>query len=79
MVVLPEHMFVNLIDTELQRRIVSSKEMDYDAAKAIKDLLEQGPLEAKHNLDDWKVEEFEGQNILFYKDKNYIPKDDELR
>jgi hypothetical protein len=69
-VVLPEHLFVNLIDTELQKRIVKAKNLDYDAAEAIKELLEQGPMEAKKDLEDWEVEEFEGENVLFYKGKN---------
>jgi hypothetical protein len=77
--VLPEHLFVNLIDIELQKKIANAKNMDYDAAKAIKKLLKQGPREAKKNLMDWEVEEFEGENILFYKEKNYVPIDAELR
>jgi Integrase zinc binding domain/Integrase core domain len=27
---------------------------------------------------DWEVEEFEGENVLFYKEKNYVPIDAEL-
>jgi Integrase zinc binding domain len=77
--VLPEHLFVNLIDVELQKKIANAKNMDYDAAEAIKELLEQGPREAKKDLMDWEVEEFEGENILFYKEKNYVPIDAELR
>jgi hypothetical protein len=50
---------------ELQKKIVNAKNMDYDAAEAIKELLEQGPKEAKKNLEDWEVEEFEGENVLF--------------
>jgi Integrase zinc binding domain len=42
-------------------------------------LLEQRPREAKKDLMDWEVEEFEGENILFYKGKNYVPIDAELR
>ena len=42
-VVLPEHLFANLIDTELQRRIANTGKMDYDAAEAIKGLLGEGP------------------------------------
>ena len=38
-VVLPEHLFVNLIDQELQKQISESDDMDYDAAAAIKGLL----------------------------------------
>jgi RNase H-like domain found in reverse transcriptase/Integrase zinc binding domain/Reverse transcriptase (RNA-dependent DNA polymerase) len=78
-IVLLEHLFVNLIDMELQKKIANAKNMDYDAAEAIKELLEQGPKEAKKDLMDWEVEEFEGENILFYKEKNYVPIDAELR
>jgi Integrase zinc binding domain len=78
-IVLPEHLFVNLIDMELQKKIANAKNMDYDAAEAIKELIEQGPREAKKDLMDWEVEEFEGENILFYKGKNYVPIDAELQ
>ena len=78
-VILPEHLFANLINTELQRRITNTKDMDYNAAEVIKGLLGQGPNEAKKNLEDWEVEEFEGKNILFYKGKNYIPNNGELQ
>jgi hypothetical protein len=70
---LPEHLFINLIDMELQKKIANAKNMDYDTAEAIKELLEQGPREVKKNLMDWEVEEFEGENVLFYKEKNYVP------
>jgi RNase H-like domain found in reverse transcriptase len=68
-IVLPEHLFVNLIDMELQKKIANANNMDYDAAEAIKELLEQGPREAKKDLMDWEVEEFKGENVLFYKKK----------
>jgi hypothetical protein len=77
--VLPEHLFINLIDIELQKKIVNAKNMDYDAVEAIKELLEQVPKEAKKDLVDWEVEEFEGENVLFYKGKNYVPIDVELQ
>jgi Integrase zinc binding domain len=77
-VVLPEHLFVNLINMELQKKIANAKNMDYDAAEAIKKLLEQRPREAKEDLMDWEVEEFEGENVLFYKGKNYVLIDAEL-
>jgi hypothetical protein len=78
-IVLPEHLFVNLIDMESQKKIANAKNMDYDAAEAIKELLEQGPRGAKKDLIDWKVEEFKGENVLFYKGKNYVPIDAELQ
>jgi hypothetical protein len=78
-IVLLEHLFVNLINMELQKKIANAKNLDYDAAEAIKELLEQGPREAKKDLMDWEVEEFEGENVLFYKRKNYVPIDAELQ
>jgi hypothetical protein len=38
-IVLPEHLFVNLINMELQKKIANAKNMNYDAAKEIKQLL----------------------------------------
>jgi hypothetical protein len=64
---------------ELQMKIANAKNMDYDTMEAIKKLLEQGPKEAKKDSGDWKVEESKGENILFYKGKNYVPIDAELR
>ena len=78
-VMLPEHLFINLIDTDLQRRIASAKDLDFDAAEAIKGLLEQGPTPLRHDLTDWEIEDFDGENVLFYKGKNYIPQDMDLR
>jgi Integrase zinc binding domain len=64
---------------ELQKKIANAENIDYVAAEAIKELLEQGPREAKKDLMDWEVEEFKGENILFYKRKNYVPIDAELQ
>jgi hypothetical protein len=77
-IVLPEHLFINLIDMELQKKIADAKNMDYDVAELINKLLEQGPREAKQDLMDWEVEDFKGENVLFYKGKNYVPIDAEL-
>ena len=30
-------------------------------------------------LEDWTLEEVNGRNVLFYKGKNYIPRDTELQ
>jgi hypothetical protein len=78
-IVLLEHLFTNLIDMKLQKEIANAKNMDCDAAEAIKELLKQGPREVKKDLMDWEVEEFEEENILFYKGKNYMAIDAELR
>ena len=57
---LPERLFINLIDLDLQRRIANSDNLDYDAAETIKELLKTGPRELRHDLADWTTELFEG-------------------
>ena len=32
----------------------------------------------QHDLEDWKLEEHNGKNIMLYKGKNYIPNDLDL-
>ena len=65
-VILPEHLFVNLIDTELQRRIANTEDMDYDAAAVIKGILGQEPNETKK---DWEVEELKGRIYCSIKER----------
>ena len=77
-VMLPDKMFVNLIDMDLQNWIAIANDLDSDAAQALKLLLEEAPTEMTTGLQDWTLETTEGQNILFYKGKNYIPKDIDL-
>ena len=78
-VMLPNEMFVNLIDTDLQERIAIANDLDGNAAEALNLLLEKAPAEMTTGLEDWRLENTNGRNILFYKGKNYIPKDTELR
>ena len=78
-VMLPHNMFVNLIDTDLQERIATSDDLDGNAAEALKLLLEKGPTTMTTGLEDWELKNLNGRNVLFYKGKNYIPKNMELR
>jgi hypothetical protein len=50
-----------------------------DVKNTIETLMEEGPTNLKNNLQDWKIEEIDGQKTIFFKGKNYIPKDLELR
>jgi hypothetical protein len=59
-VVLPDNLFINLLDTELQERILNGKELDLDVKNAIETLMEEGPNNLKNNLQDWKIEEIGG-------------------
>ena len=76
---LPDELFVSLIDTDLQERIAMAGDLDGNAAEALKFLLESAPTAMTTGLEDWTLEEVNGQNVLFYKGKNYIPRDTELQ
>ena len=78
-IVLPEHLFVNLIDVDLQERIANANELDADMANVLQTLLGNGPTTLRNDLSDWTTEQFKGKQVLFYKGKNYIPKDTTLR
>ena len=77
-VMLPDALFVSLIDTDLQERIAMADDLNGNAAEALKFLLESAPTAMTAGLEDWALEEVNGQNVLFYKGKNYIPRDTEL-
>jgi RNase H-like domain found in reverse transcriptase/Reverse transcriptase (RNA-dependent DNA polymerase) len=51
-VVLPDNLFINLLDTELQEQILNGKEPDLDVKNAIKTLMEEGLTSLKNNLQD---------------------------
>jgi hypothetical protein len=76
---LPENLFINLLDMELQERILNGKGIDLDIKNPIETLLEEGPTNLQNNLHDWKIEEINGRWTIFYKEKNYVPKDQNLR
>ena len=76
---LPENLFIHLIDTDLQNRIAECQDMDKDATEALITLLDQKPTSLWTGLEDWTTEKFGGKNILSFKGKNYIPKDKALR
>ena len=77
-VMLPDELFVSLINTDLQKRIAMADNLDGNAAEALKLLLESATTAMTTRLEDWTLEEVNGQNVLFYKEKNYIPRDTEL-
>ena len=76
---LSDELFISLINTELQERILTCEKLDSDAMEALKVLLEEGPTTIRNQLPDWTVECMEGKQVLYYQGKNYIPKDEELR
>jgi hypothetical protein len=77
-ILLPDNLFLNLLDVNLRNRIMKNKEYDFDVTKAIKLLQEEGPTSIQNDLEDWKIEEIDNQKTIFYKGKQYIPEDQEL-
>jgi hypothetical protein len=75
-ILLPDDLFLNLLDVNLRDK---NKEYDFDVTKAIELLQEEGPTSIQNNLEDWKIEEVDNQKTIFYKGKQYVPKDQELR
>ena len=76
---LPNGMFLNLINTELLGKITDSNKMDKDATDAIKTLFDDESKTIRDTVADWTITEHEGKNVLFYKGRNYIPKNQDLR
>ena len=76
---LSKDLFISLIDTELQQEISDSKDLDSEAAGAMKIVLKEGPTQLCNDLTDWTIETNGDTTLLFYKNKNYIPKDQDLR
>jgi Integrase zinc binding domain len=78
-ILLPDNLFLNLLDVNLRDRITKNKEYDFNVTKAIELLQEKGPTSIQNDLEDWKIEEVNDQKMIFYKGKQYVPKDQELR
>ena len=41
--------------------------------------MEQSPHTLRRELGDWTIEKFENRDIIFFKGKNYIPRNDDLQ
>jgi len=62
-VLLPDNLFINLINMELQEKIANSTDMDIDATDALKVLLEQALTHLQKDLKDWSIDIFDDKNI----------------
>jgi hypothetical protein len=58
---LPENLFINLLDMELQERILNGKEIDLDIKNVMETLLEEEPTNLRNHLHDWKIEGIDGK------------------
>ena len=55
-IMLPDNIFLNLIDMDLQQKIAMMDDLDGSAAEALKLLLETAPTSMTKGLEDWKIE-----------------------
>jgi hypothetical protein len=67
-VILPDNLFINLLDTELQEQILNRKKFDLDVKNTIKTLMKEGPTSLKNDLQDWKIKEIDGRKTIFFKE-----------
>ena len=79
MILLPDDLFVNLLDMELQDQILEACNMDHNVSEALDQLLNSDISDLSKDLDNWKVEKTDKGNAIFYQGQNYIPKDFKLR
>ena len=66
---LPNDLFLNLIDLELQKKIAISDDLDGNAAEELKLLLETAPTSMTTGLDDWTMDRTDG---IFYSTRERI-------
>ena len=78
-IMLPENVFIDLIDEGLQRRIAKANDLDKDAMDALQLLLMDPPISKTKELEDWTLDISNGYRVLLYKGRSYIPKDIDLR
>ena len=50
---LPEEIFINLLDMDLQARIAKAENYDFDVKNTLEMLLEKGPSTLQQDLEDW--------------------------
>ena len=74
-VLLPDTLFVRVINNELQRMIKTAMMTD-DLVKNISDVLsKKGIPPIRSSLSDWKIED----GMLFYQERCYIPENHEIQ
>jgi hypothetical protein len=74
-IVLPDDIFVKMIDTELHDEIVDETAKDDFFAKALLAIKDNGPLPIRSKLEEWSTDE----GLLFFRDRCFIPENEGLR
>uniref|UniRef100_A0A0W0FNC5 Reverse transcriptase RNase H-like domain-containing protein n=1 Tax=Moniliophthora roreri TaxID=221103 RepID=A0A0W0FNC5_MONRR len=74
-VMLPDKLFVNVINAELKTILEDALPRDEFLQMTMESLIEKGTPPIKSSLQDWRTK----GNLLFYKDRIYVPNDPTLR
>ena len=72
-ILLPNDLFMNLLDLELQDWILKATDLDFDVSNTLEKLLDGELSNLANYLDNWEVENLDKGKMIFYKRKNYIP------
>ena len=76
---LPDNMFINLLDIDLQKWILNASDKTTDIKTTLETIIKEGLTILQNDLANWKIENVDGRKTIFYKGKNYIPNNQELR
>ena len=75
---LPDNMFINFLDIDLQEWILNSSDKMTDIKSTLETIMKEGSMNLQNDLANWKIEDVDGKKTIFYKGKNYIPNNQEL-
>lgn len=74
-VMLPDHLFLQVVDVDLQQQLIDASTKDSMITHTLKAKENGLPLPMKSALTDWRHQD----GLLFYKDRCYVPDNAELR
>ena len=71
---LPDNMFINLLDIDLQEWILNSSDKMADIKTTLEMIMKEGLTNPQNDLANWKIVDIDGRKTIFYKGKNYMIK-----
>lgn len=75
LILLPDAMFVNAIDSSLADRLRAVTATDLVVVEALEAIKTKGPLPMRSNLSDWILED----GLVFFQKRCYVPPNEQLR
>ena len=72
---LPDNMFINFMDIDLQEQILNSSDKMKDIKTTLETIMNDGPTNLQIDLENWKIENVDGrktkERTIFQMIKNY--------